>query len=257
MLKYIFITGGNVSSLGKGIISASVGNLLKCRGIDITNVKIDPYLNVDAGTMNPNQHGEVFVTDDGAETDLDLGHYERFTGVSLSRLNNITTGKIYQSVIERERRGDYLGETVQIIPHVVNEIKDKIRAIGIEGNDGVVIVEIGGTVGDIEGLPFYEAIRQFKKDVGDGNAINIHLTLLPMVNAAGEVKTKLTQHSVKELRSIGIVPDLIVCRTGCDLTDEIKNKIALFCDVDVDCIIAGKDVSSIYEVPVVLEEQNL
>jgi CTP synthase len=226
--KYIFVTGGVLSSLGKGLASAAIGALLECRGLTVTIQKLDPYINVDPGTMNPFQHGEVFVTDDGAETDLDLGHYERFTHAKLGRDNNFTTGKIYHSVISKERRGDYLGGTVQVIPHITDEIKQSIRlaATGVD----VVIVEIGGTIGDIESLPFLEAIRQFRTDVGPGNALYIHLTLVPYIGTAGEVKTKPTQHSVKELRSIGIQPDILLCRTDRYLSKDIKAKISLFCN---------------------------
>ncbi|MBW2572458.1 MAG: CTP synthase, partial [Deltaproteobacteria bacterium] len=230
--KYIFVTGGVLSSLGKGLASAAIGALLESRGLTVTLQKLDPYINVDPGTMNPFQHGEVYVTDDGAETDLDLGHYERFTHARLGRDNNFTTGKIYHSVITKERRGDYLGGTVQVIPHITDEIKRSIKLVA--GSVDVVIVEIGGTVGDIESLPFLEAIRQFRTDVGKENAIYIHLTLVPYIDTAGEVKTKPTQHSVKELRSIGIQPDILLCRTKKYLAKEIKAKIALFCNVTVD-----------------------
>lgn len=257
MTKYVFVTGGNVSSLGKGIASASLGRLLKARGFDVTIQKIDPYLNVDAGTMSPYQHGEVFVTYDGAETDLDLGHYERFINVDLPESSNVTTGKIYQAVINKERRGDYLGATVQVIPHITNEIKDRIYQMGRETKADVVLIEIGGTVGDIEGLPFLEAIRQFKKDVGRKNCINIHLTLLPHLSATGEPKTKLTQHSVKELRSIGIQPEIIICRTREKLDASTKDKISLFCDIDKEAIITGLDCDDIYYIPLMFEEEGL
>ncbi len=253
--KFIFITGGVVSSLGKGLASAAIGALLESRGLTITLQKLDPYINVDPGTMNPFQHGEVFVTDDGAETDLDLGHYERFTHAKLGRNNNFTTGKIYNSVITKERRGDYLGGTVQVIPHITEEIKESILSVA-KGVD-VVIVEIGGTIGDIESLPFQEAIRQFRSDVGKENVLYIHLTFVPYIAAAGEVKTKPTQHSVKELRSIGIQPDILLCRTDRFLSKEIKSKIALFCNVDVDQVMTAKDVETIYEVPLVFHQERL
>jgi len=253
--KYIFVTGGVLSSLGKGLASAAIGALLESRGLTVTLQKLDPYINVDPGTMNPFQHGEVYVTDDGAETDLDLGHYERFTHARLSRDNNFTTGKIYHSVITKERRGDYLGATVQVIPHITDEIKRSIKLVA--GSVDVVIVEIGGTVGDIESLPFLEAIRQFRTDVGKENALYIHLTLVPYIATAGEVKTKPTQHSVKELRSIGIQPDILLCRTNQYLPKEIKAKIALFCNVTVDEVITAKDVECIYEVPLVFHKERL
>jgi CTP synthase len=253
--KFIFITGGVLSSLGKGLASAAIGALLESRGLTITLQKLDPYINVDPGTMNPFQHGEVFVTDDGAETDLDLGHYERFTHARLGRNNNFTTGKIYHSVITKERRGDYLGGTVQVIPHITDEIKKSVLSAA-NGVD-VVIVEVGGTIGDIEALPFQEAIRQFRTDVGKENAIYVHLTYVPYLPTAGEVKTKPTQHSVKELRSIGIQPDILLCRTDRFLSKEIKAKIALFCNVDVGQVITAKDVDTIYEVPLVFHQQNL
>ena len=253
--KFIFMTGGVLSSLGKGLASAAIGALLESRGLTITLQKLDPYINVDPGTMNPFQHGEVFVTDDGAETDLDLGHYERFTRAKLGRNNNFTTGKIYNSVITKERRGDYLGGTVQVIPHITDEIKAGIRSVD-KGVD-VVIVEVGGTIGDIESLPFQEAIRQFKADVGKENVLYVHLTLVPYIAAAGEVKTKPTQHSVKELRSIGIQPDILLCRTDRFLSKDIKAKIGLFCNVDVDQVITAKDVETIYEVPLVFHQEGL
>ncbi|HEV2986029.1 MAG TPA: CTP synthase, partial [Vicinamibacterales bacterium] len=253
--KYIFITGGVVSSLGKGLAAASIGCLLEGHGYTVTMQKFDPYINVDPGTMSPYQHGEVFVTDDGGETDLDLGHYERFTNTVTTKNSNWTTGKIYQSVIQRERRGEYLGRTVQVIPHITNEIKDAIRAVS-EGVD-VVLVEIGGTVGDIESLPFLEAIRQFRQDVGRDNSLYVHLTLVPFIGAAGELKTKPTQHSVRDLRSIGIQPDILLCRTDRFLDSDIKRKIALFCDVDEEAVITAKDVSTIYEVPLVLAAEGL
>lgn len=257
MPKYIFITGGVVSSLGKGIASASIGRLLESRGLKVTLIKCDPYINVDPGTMNPYQHGEVYVTDDGAETDLDLGHYERFTNAKLTKNNNITTGKIYYSVITKERRGDYLGKTVQIIPHITDEIKNSIKRCAQERNVDVVLVEIGGTVGDIEGLPFLEAIRQLKLELGRGYALNIHVTLVPLIRSAGEIKTKPTQHSVGTLREIGIMPDVIVCRTERRLTKEAREKIALFCNVDKEAVIPAVDVKSIYEVPLYFKREGL
>ncbi|HEX6434673.1 MAG TPA: CTP synthase [Gemmatimonadales bacterium] len=253
--KYIFVTGGVVSSLGKGIAAASLGRLLVERGLTVTMQKFDPYINVDPGTMSPFQHGEVFVTDDGAETDLDLGHYERFIDRSLSRQNNVTTGWIYQTVINKERRGEYLGSTVQVIPHITDEIKNAIRRTA-PGHD-VVITEIGGTVGDIESLPFLEAIRQFRQEVGRDNALFIHLTLVPYIAAAGELKTKPTQHSVRDLMEIGIQPDILICRSEQPLAVEIKRKIALFCNVDFGCVIESPDVKSIYEIPVRFFEQGL
>jgi CTP synthase len=253
--KFIFVTGGVLSSLGKGLASASIGALLESRGLTVSLQKLDPYINVDPGTMNPFQHGEVFVTDDGAETDLDLGHYERFTTATMGQRNNYTTGKIYYSVISKERRGDYLGGTVQVIPHITDEIKSCIQ--GVAGGVDVVIVEIGGTVGDIESLPFLEAIRQFRADVGRDNVIYIHLTLVPYMPTSGEVKTKPTQHSVKELRSIGIQPDILLCRTERFLSKELKAKIALFCNVGVDAVITAKDVDCIYEVPLVFHLEGL
>ena len=248
--KYIFITGGVLSSLGKGLASAAIGALLESRGLTVTIQKLDPYINVDPGTMNPFQHGEVFVTDDGAETDLDLGHYERFTNAKLGKDNNFTTGKIYHSVITKERRGDYLGGTVQVIPHITDEIKAAIRLVADD-------VEIGGTIGDIESLPFLEAIRQFHTDAGKQNVIFIHLTLVPFIGTAGELKTKPTQHSVKELRSIGIQPDILLCRTDRYLSEDIKSKIALFCNVGVDAVITAKDVDCIYEVPLIFHREGL
>ena len=257
MAKHIFVTGGVVSSLGKGITAASLGRLLKSRGVSVKIQKLDPYLNVDPGTMSPFQHGEVFVTDDGAETDLDLGHYERFIDESLSRECNVTAGSIYGSVISKERHGDYLGATVQVIPHVTNEIKDRIRRIGEQENPDVVITEVGGTVGDIEGLPFLEAIRQVRKDLGKENTLYIHVTLVPFIAASGELKTKPTQHSVKELRSIGIQPDFIVCRSDRPIDESIRRKIGLFCDVEPKEVISALDANSIYEVPGNLSEQGL
>lgn len=256
-VRYIFVTGGVVSSLGKGIVAASLGTLLKNRGFSVTVQKLDPYINVDAGTMNPYQHGEVYVTDDGAETDLDLGHYERYVDVPLTADNNVTTGKVYGDVIAKERRGDYLGDTVRVIPHITDQIKAKIRAVSRKGDNEVAIVEVGGTVGDIEGLPFLEAIRQVKFDVEPGNALYVHVTLVPHLGAAGELKTKPTQHSVKELRSIGIQPDVIVCRTEHELGEEHLNKIALYSDVKKEAVFACKDVPSIYQVPMALEAQGM
>ncbi len=253
--KFIFVTGGVLSSLGKGLASASIGALLESRGLTVSLLKLDPYINVDPGTMSPFQHGEVFVTDDGTETDLDLGHYERFVNVRLTADHNFTTGKIYNSVITKERRGDYLGGTVQVIPHITDEIKSSIM-LGVNDVD-IVIVEIGGTIGDIESLPFLEAIRQFRFDVGKENVIYIHLTFVPYISTAGEVKTKPTQHSVKELRSIGIQPDILLCRTDRFLSDEIKTKIALFCNVSKDAVITAKDVDCIYEVPLVFNKEGL
>jgi CTP synthase len=257
MTKYIFVTGGVVSSLGKGITAASLGRLLKNRGLKVTIQKFDPYINIDPGTMSPYQHGEVFVTDDGAETDLDLGHYERFIDINLSKSSNVTAGKIYLSVINKERKGDYLGSTVQVIPHITNEIKERVYRVGKEDNADVVITEIGGTVGDIESLPFLEAIRQVKKEVGRNDVLYLHVTLLPYIAAAGELKTKPTQHSVKELRSIGITPDIIVCRTEYDISSDMRDKLALFCDIDSDAVIQNKTAASIYEVPLMMQEEGL
>jgi CTP synthase len=257
MTKFIFVTGGVVSSIGKGIVAASLGRLLKSRNYSVSILKLDPYINVDPGTMSPFQHGEVFVTEDGAETDLDLGHYERFTDTSMSRLNSVTTGSIYQAVINQERRGDYQGGTVQVIPHITNEIKERIHRVAQNTNPDVVITEIGGTVGDIESLPFLEAIRQFRKDVGRRDVLYTHVTLLPWIPAAGEMKTKPTQHSVKELRSIGIQPDILVCRCDRPLPLGLKDKISNFCDVPVSCVVKCQDASSIYEVPMILEAEGL
>lgn len=259
MTKYIFITGGVVSSLGKGISASSIGRILKSRGLNISIQKIDPYINVDAGTMNPYQHGEVFVTEDGAETDLDLGHYERFIDTNLSSYNNVTTGKIYSSVISKERRGDFLGATVQVIPHITDEIKSTIKNISQNKKEkvDVVIVEIGGTVGDIESLPFLEAIRQFRNDIGKENVLYVHVTFVPYLEAAKELKSKPTQHSVRELREIGIQPDIIICRCQSKLSEDVKNKISLFCDIKYEAIIEAINVKSIYEVPIVFEEQKL
>ncbi len=257
MSKYIFVTGGVVSALGKGITAASLGRLLKSRGLQVSIQKFDPYINVDPGTMSPYQHGEVFVTDDGAETDLDLGHYERFIDVNLSQNNNVTTGMIYGSVIRKERRGEYLGATVQVIPHITDEIKDRITRVGKETDADVVITEIGGTVGDIEGLPFIEAIRQLKSDLGKDNIFYLHCTLVPYLATAGELKTKPTQHSVKELRSYGIQPDAIICRSDRELTQEVKDKIALFGDIDKEAVIQVVDADHIYQVPLELEKEDL
>ena len=253
--KYLFVTGGVVSSLGKGLASASIGALLENRGLDITFLKLDPYINVDPGTMSPFQHGEVFVTDDGGETDMDLGHYERFTTASMSRSNNFTTGRIYNSVIQKERRGEYLGKTVQVIPHITDEIKSVIRGAA-EGHDAI-IVEVGGTVGDIESLPFLEAVRQMRYDAGAQNVVYIHLTLLPYIAAAGEVKTKPTQHSVMKLREIGVQPDILICRTDREIPAELRQKIAMFCNVDPGGVFWSPDVKSIYELPLELHRQGL
>lgn len=257
MVKFIFVTGGVVSSLGKGIAAASIGHLLENQGVKVTLQKIDPYLNVDPGTLSPYQHGEVYVTQDGAETDLDLGHYERFTNAILTQDNNITTGSIYHSVISKERKGDYLGQTVQVIPHITDEIKADIRKLANPGKIEVVITEIGGTVGDIESLPFLEAIRQMKNDMGKENVIYVHLTLLPFISVSGEIKTKPTQHSVKQLREIGIQPDIILCRTSIPLNEELKSKIALFCDVGSESIIEAMDAETIYEIPLIFKKQGL
>jgi CTP synthase len=257
MTKYIFVTGGVVSSLGKGITAASLGRLLRNRGLSVTIQKFDPYINVDPGTMSPYQHGEVFVTDDGAETDLDLGHYERFIDINLNKYSNVTTGKIYSSVLRKERRGDYLGATVQVIPHITNEIKDRVFRAGKETNADVVITEIGGTVGDIESLPFLEAIRQIRNDIGRDNVMYVHCTLVPYIRAAGEMKTKPTQHSVKELRSLGIQPNIIVVRTEMPISQDMKDKIALFCDIDEKAVIECRDADTLYSVPLALQEQNM
>lgn len=257
MTKFVFVTGGVVSSIGKGIVAASLGRLLKSRDYSVSILKLDPYINVDPGTMSPFQHGEVFVTEDGAETDLDLGHYERFTDTSMSRLNSVTTGAIYQAVINKERRGDYNGGTVQVIPHITNEIKERILRVAKNTNPDVVITEIGGTVGDIESLPFLEAIRQFRKEVGRQNVLYMHVTLVPWISSAGEMKTKPTQHSVKELRSIGIQPDILVCRSDRPLPAGLKQKMSEFCDVSPECVITSQDASSIYEVPLNLEREGL
>lgn len=257
MTKFVFVTGGVVSSIGKGIIAASLGRLLKSRGYSVSILKLDPYINVDPGTMSPFQHGEVFVTEDGAETDLDLGHYERFTDTAMSRLNSVTTGSIYQAVINKERRGDYQGGTVQVIPHITNEIKQRIHRVARNTSPDVVLTEIGGTVGDIESLPFLEAIRQFRKDVGRRDVLYMHVTLVPWIPSAGEVKTKPTQHSVKELRSIGIQPDILVCRSEKPIAAHIKEKISEFCDVPVERVIPARDANSIYEVPLIMEKEGL
>ncbi|MGG3561040.1 CTP synthase [Neobacillus rhizosphaerae] len=257
MTKYIFVTGGVVSSLGKGITAASLGRLLKNRGLNVTIQKFDPYINVDPGTMSPYQHGEVFVTGDGAETDLDLGHYERFIDINLNKYSNVTTGKIYSTVLRKERRGDYLGATVQVIPHITNEIKERCLRAGNETNADVVITEIGGTVGDIESLPFLEAIRQMKSDIGSDNVMYIHCTLIPYIKAAGEMKTKPTQHSVKELRSLGIQPNIIVVRTEMPVSQDMKDKIALFCDIDAKAVIECQDADTLYSIPLALQEQNM
>jgi CTP synthase len=253
--KFIFVTGGVLSALGKGLSASALGALLEARGIPVTNLKMDPYINVDPGTMSPYQHGEVFVTDDGAETDLDLGHYERFTNGSLSRANSFTTGRIYQNVIQRERRGEYLGRTVQVIPHITDEIKRLIWEAVQDVDLG--IIEVGGTVGDIEGLPFLEAIRQFRQDAGPENVLFVHLTLVPFIKAAGELKTKPTQHSVKELLSVGIQPDVLICRSDRELPKSLRQKIAHFCNVDVNCVIAAPDVPNIYQLPLTLHEEEL
>lgn len=257
MVKYIFVTGGVTSSLGKGIISASLGKLLQSRGLSVTIQKFDPYINVDPGTLNPYEHGECYVTDDGAETDLDLGHYERFLGNPSSQDNNVTTGRIYQTVINKERAGDYLGKTVQVVPHITDEIKRRIRALGKTGEYDIVISEIGGTVGDIESLPYLEAIRQIRLELGSGNAITIHLTLIPYLSAAGELKTKPTQHSVKELLQTGNQPDILVCRTEHPLTDDLRRKISLFCNVDRHAVIEALDADTIYDVPLLMRDENL
>src|ERR1051325_7262713 len=257
MPKYIFVTGGVVSSLGKGLAASSIGCLLESRGLNVALIKLDPYINVDPGTMSPFQHGEVFVTDDGAETDLDLGHYERFTHAQLSQANNWTTGRIYLSVIEKERRGDYLGKTTQVIRHITNDIKEAVRRVAENDKPDVIIVEIGGTVGDIESLPFLEAIRQMGNEEGTGNALFIHVTLVPYIAAAGELKTKPTQHSVRDLREIGIAPDILLCRSEKPLSRDLRAKIALFCNVKESAVITAMDVDTIYEVPLAFHEQGL
>ncbi len=257
MAKFVFVTGGVVSSIGKGIVAASLGRLLKSKGYSVSILKLDPYLNVDPGTMSPFQHGEVFVTEDGAETDLDLGHYERFTDTAMSRLNSVTTGSIYQAVINKERRGDYDGRTVQVIPHITREIRERIKRVADNSSADVVISEIGGTVGDIESLPFLEAIREFKGDVQRNDIVYVHVTLLPYIGTSGEIKTKPTQHSVKELRSIGIQPDILVCRSDRTINDDLKNKIGGFCGVNSDAVIASLDADSIYSVPLALKDEGL
>lgn len=257
MSKFVFVTGGVVSSIGKGIVASSLGRLLKSRDYSVSILKLDPYINVDPGTLSPFQHGEVFVTEDGAETDLDLGHYERFTDTSMSRLNSVTTGSIYQAVINKERRGEYQGSTVQVIPHITNEIKERIFRVAKNTNPDVVITEIGGTVGDIESLPFLEAIRQFRKAVGRQNVVYMHVTLIPWIPSAGEMKTKPTQHSVKELRSIGIQPDILVCRCDRPLPLGLKQKLSEFCNVPEECVITAQDAKSIYEVPLMMEQEGL
>src|SRR6188508_1346097 len=255
--KFVFVTGGVVSSIGKGLSSASIGALMEARGLRVTHIKLDPYINVDPGTMSPFQHGEVFVTDDGAETDLDLGHYERFTNAKLSQANNWTSGRIYLSVIEKERRGDYLGKTIQVIPHITDEIKAAVRTVADTHTPDVLIVEIGGTVGDIESLPFMEAIRQMGNEEGRNNAIFVHVTLVPFIAAAGELKTKPTQHSVRELREIGISPDVLLCRSDRPLSVDLRRKIALFCNVQENAVISALDVGTIYEVPLAFHDQGL
>ena len=255
--KYIFVTGGVTSSLGKGIISASLAKLLQSRGLSVTIQKLDPYINVDPGTLNPYEHGECYVTSDGAETDLDLGHYERFLNVETSQANNVTTGKIYQTVIQKERRGDFLGKTVQVIPHITNEIKRRIKLLSETNDFDIIITEIGGTVGDIESLPYIESVRQLRWELGSANSLVIHLTLIPYLSAAKELKTKPTQHSVKTLMESGINADILVCRTEHDISKEIKNKLALFCNVDVDSVIQSKDASTIYDVPLMMEQEKL
>ena len=257
-MKFIFLTGGVVSSLGKGLTAASLGTLLESRGLKVALQKFDPYLNVDPGTMSPFQHGEVYVLDDGAETDLDLGHYERFTNSELTQFNNLTSGRVYQTVLEKERRGDYLGKTVQVIPHVTDEIKNRVHAVAEKSGADVIITEIGGTTGDIEGLPFLEAIREFALENGRGNTIFVHVTYVPFIKAAGELKTKPTQQSVAKLREIGILPDILVCRTEKPLNDELRQKISLFCNVPVEAVIEEIDVEhSIYEVPLMLQREKM
>ncbi len=255
--KYIFVTGGVSSSLGKGIIAASLAKLLQARGYRVTIQKLDPYINVDPGTLNPYEHGECYVTDDGAETDLDLGHYERFLNVKTSQANNVTTGRIYQSVIEKERRGEFLGKTVQVIPHITNEIKERIQLLGKTGDYDIIITEIGGTVGDIESLPYIESVRQLKWEMGDDNALVIHLTLVPYLSAAGELKTKPTQHSVKTLMESGIRADILVCRTEHELSSDLRKKLALFCNVNREAVIQSIDASTIYDVPNMMLEEGL
>ena len=255
--KYIFVTGGVTSSLGKGIISASLARLLQAQGLKVSIQKLDPYINVDPGTLNPYEHGECYVTDDGAETDLDLGHYERFLSINTSQKNNVTTGKIYQNVIDKERKGEFLGKTVQVIPHITNEIKENIRNLNDKNNLDIIITEIGGTVGDIESLPFLEAVRQVVYEEGPENSMVIHLTLIPYLSATGELKTKPTQHSVKTLMELGLKADVLVCRSERELSDEIKNKLALFCNVKFDCVIQSIDVETIYDVPIKMMDEGL
>ena len=257
MSKFVFVTGGVVSSIGKGIVAASLGRLLKSRGYSVSILKLDPYLNVDPGTMSPFQHGEVFVTEDGAETDLDLGHYERFTDTAMTRLNSVTTGSIYQAVINKERRGSYDGGTVQVIPHITGEIRERIHRVAANSNADIIITEIGGTVGDIESLPFLEAIREFKNDVNRNDVAYIHVTLLPYIKTSGEIKTKPTQHSVKELRSIGIQPDLLVCRSDKSINEALKKKLSGFCGVSINSVIEALDADSIYSVPLSLKKEGL
>ncbi len=257
MTKFVFVTGGVVSSIGKGIVAASLGRLLKSRDYSVSILKFDPYINVDPGTMSPFQHGEVFVTEDGAETDLDLGHYERFTDTAMSRLNSVTIGSVYQSVINKERRGDYQGGTVQVIPHITNEVKERIHRVARNTNPDVVLIEVGGTIGDIESLPILEAIRQFRKDVGRQNVVYLHVTLMPWIPSAGEMKTKPTQHSVKELRSIGVQPDILVCRSDRPIPQSLKEKLSEFCDVPIKSVITCQDAGSIYEVPLIMEQEGL
>ncbi|MFM8319081.1 MAG: CTP synthase, partial [Bacteroidota bacterium] len=257
MAKYVFVTGGVTSSLGKGILAASLAKLLQARGLKVTIQKLDPYINVDPGTLNPYEHGECYVTDDGAETDLDLGHYERFLDIKTSQANNVTTGRIYQTVIDKERRGDYLGKTVQVIPHITDEIKNRILLLGKSKNFEVIITEIGGTVGDIESLPYVEAIRQLRLELGESRCMVLHLTLLPYLKAAGELKTKPTQHSVKMLLETGVQPDVLICRTEQPITQEIRRKVALFCNVTPDSVIEALDASSIYEVPLKMAKEKL
>lgn len=257
MTKYIFVTGGVVSSIGKGIVAASLGRLLKNRGLKVTIQKFDPYINVDPGTMSPYQHGEVFVTDDGAETDLDLGHYERFIDINLNKYSNVTTGKIYSEVLRKERKGEYLGATVQVIPHITNEIKEKIMRAAKMTDSDIIITEVGGTVGDIESLPFLEALRQMKADVGSDNVMYIHTTLIPYLKAAGEMKTKPTQHSVKELRGLGIQPNILVVRTEQPVSQDVKNKLAQFCDVEPEAVIESPDVDTLYSIPLLLQSQGM
>lgn len=257
MAKYIFITGGVISSLGKGIACASIAKILESRGLKVTLMKLDPYINVDPGTMNPYQHGEVYVTEDGAETDLDLGHYERFTNSKITKFNNVTTGQVYNAVISKERHGDYLGKTIQVIPHITNEIKERVKKVAEVSAADIILIEVGGTVGDIESLPFLEAARQFRLDVGQNNVLYVHLTLVPYIKVAGEIKTKPTQHSVGTLREIGIQPDILICRTEKNLSEEVKEKISLFCNIRKEAVIEAKDVDSIYQLPLVFKNQIL